>query len=153
MQSGSQAFSAGMWEWFGVAEDDGVVEAAALHCTCAAFVVGGSAAELADTPTPARGGSHVGRKPNVDREFHAGVAQLRLDYLLENSTYDEKTFARRFRMPRRMFDRIYNAVSVRPEFVRGRDGLGRKGLPPLQRIVAALRILAYGTAADAKTSI
>jgi hypothetical protein len=52
-------------------------------------------------------------------------------------------------MPRSMFDRIYNAVSIRTEFVRARDGLGKLGLYPLQRIVAALHILAYGSAADA----
>jgi hypothetical protein len=40
-------------------------------------------------------------------------------------------------------------VSVRSEFVRGQDGLCKQGLCPLQRIVAALRKFAYGTAADA----
>jgi hypothetical protein len=149
MQSGGDAFSLEMWQWFGATEDDGVAQAAALHNMCAALAVRIGAAGPTATTSPSHGGSLVGRKPNVDRDFDAGVAQLQQDYLVDTPTYDDKTFARRFRMPRHVFDRIYNTVSVRPEFVRARDGLGKQGLCPLQRIVAALRILAYGTAADA----
>jgi hypothetical protein len=44
MQSDGETFSAEMWEWFGVADDDGVVQAAALHNMWAALAVGTGAA-------------------------------------------------------------------------------------------------------------
>jgi Plant transposon protein len=71
------------------------------------------------------------------------------DYFSETPTYDDKMFTRRFRMLRAVFDRIYKDVSARPEFVRKCDALGKPGLHPLQRVVAALRKLSYGVASDA----
>jgi Plant transposon protein len=62
--------------------------------------------------------------------------------------YSDGIFARRFRMLRAVFDRIYTAVCTRPEFERKTDALGKEGLHPVQRVLAALRMLAYGTAAD-----
>jgi len=52
-------------------------------------------------------------------------------------------------MPRSAFNLVYEAVSQRPSFVRKSDGLGRQSIHPLQRVIAALRIMAYGSAADA----
>jgi hypothetical protein len=54
-----------------------------------------------------------------------------------------------FQMPQPVFNRIYTAFSVTPEFVRKANALGVFRLHRLQRIVAAIRMLGYGTAADA----
>jgi hypothetical protein len=83
MQSDGEAFSAVMREWLGVADDDGVVQAAALHNMLAALAVGTGAAVPAATATPARGGSRAGRKSNVDRDLDKGVTRLQRDYFIE----------------------------------------------------------------------
>lgn len=51
-------------------------------------------------------------------------------------------------MPRPIFDRICQSVIGKSLFVRREDALGKLGIHPLQRIVAALRMLAYGIASD-----
>jgi hypothetical protein len=63
------------------------------------------------------GGSSVGRRPNVDRNFDKGFARLTSDSHGVNPTHQAAKFARRFRMPESVFNRIYTALSVRPEFV------------------------------------
>ncbi|XP_012842425.1 PREDICTED: uncharacterized protein LOC105962658 [Erythranthe guttata] len=56
---------------------------------------------------------------------------------------------RRFRMRRPLFCRILNAVeSYDPYFVQRHDAIGVRGLSSLQKVIAALRILAYGIPAD-----
>ncbi|XP_057744733.1 uncharacterized protein LOC130962549 [Arachis stenosperma] len=53
-------------------------------------------------------------------------------------------------MRRYMFLRIVDALSnVYPYFQQRVDATGRRGLSPLQKCTAAIRILAYGVAADA----
>jgi hypothetical protein len=88
-------------------------------------------------------GSIAGRKANMNGEFDVGVQRMMTDYFNETPTYDDKMFARRFRMPRGVFDRIYKDVSARPEFVRKFDALRKTGLHPLQRVVSAFRKLSY----------
>jgi hypothetical protein len=46
-------------------------------------------------------------------------------------------------------NRIYTALSVKPEFVQKADTLGVFGLHPLKIIAEIIQILGYGTAADA----
>jgi hypothetical protein len=101
-----------------------------------------------DADGPGPHGSIAGRKAKMNREFDVGVQRMMTDYFNETPTYDDKMFARRFRMPRAVFDRIYKDVSALPEFVRKFDALGKSGLHPLQRVVAALRRLSYGVASD-----
>uniref|UniRef100_A0A0D3C144 DDE Tnp4 domain-containing protein n=1 Tax=Brassica oleracea var. oleracea TaxID=109376 RepID=A0A0D3C144_BRAOL len=68
----------------------------------------------------------------------------------ETPTYPENLFRRRFRMNMPLFmhivDRLLNKV---PFFRQKKDGLGRLGLSTLQKCTAAIRLLAYGMAADA----
>jgi hypothetical protein len=104
---------------------------------------------LLDDGGPGPHGSIAGRKANLNRQFDIGVQCMMTNYFNETPTYDDKMFARRFRMPRAAFDRIYKDVSTRPEFVRKFDALGKHGLHPLQRVVAALRNLSYGVPKDA----
>ena len=83
-----------------------------------------------------------------DRE--AGHERLVKDYFAENPVYTPETFRRRFRMGRHVFLRIVDALSnFDPYFQQRVDALGRKGLSPLQKCTAAIRMLAYGVSADA----
>lgn len=51
-------------------------------------------------------------------------------------------------MPRDVFSRVYSAIEALPFFKGKKDGLGNNGIHLLQRVTAALRIMAYETAAD-----
>uniref|UniRef100_A0A0D3DTQ6 DDE Tnp4 domain-containing protein n=1 Tax=Brassica oleracea var. oleracea TaxID=109376 RepID=A0A0D3DTQ6_BRAOL len=65
-------------------------------------------------------------------------------------TYPGNYFRRRFRMNNSLFMHIVDRLSKEVDFFRQkRDGLGRLGLSTLQKCTAAIRVLAYGTAADA----
>jgi hypothetical protein len=102
----------------------------------------------ADTVSSAAGGSRVGRMRNVERGFDDAINRLKYNYFGPTPKYNDGLFARRIRMPRAIFDRIDAAARTRPEFERNTDYLGKEGIHPLQRVLAALRMLAYGTAAD-----
>ncbi|KAF8392897.1 hypothetical protein HHK36_021137 [Tetracentron sinense] len=63
--------------------------------------------------------------------------------------YPPILFRRRFRMQRSLFLRIQYAVEAYdPYFVQKIDAIGMLGLSSLQKITAAMRMLAYGVAAD-----
>lgn len=66
----------------------------------------------------------------------------------EPPIYDEDDFERRFRVPRSVFVRIYRAVRDRPGFRQAVHATGRPQAHPLEKVVAAFRVLAYGEAAD-----
>jgi hypothetical protein len=51
-------------------------------------------------------------------------------------------------MSRRLFDRIQEKLSQDTYFQQRRDATGKLGLSTLQKCTAALRMLAYGSAAD-----
>jgi hypothetical protein len=63
--------------------------------------------------------------------------------------YPESYFTRRFRVPRLVFDIIFEKLSVLPIFPRKPDALGNMGIHPMQRITGAMRELGYGYAYDA----
>jgi hypothetical protein len=144
-------FTEKQWEFFGDPftdlDDDCVVDGAAQHTRAVAAVV--TAAAASGDAQKAIGGSILGTKRNIDRGFDEGFTRINSIYFGVKPAYDAATFARRLRMPRSVFNRIYTALSGRPEFLRKADALGVLGLYPLQRIVAAIRIMGYGTAADA----
>lgn len=72
------------------------------------------------------------------------------DYFSNNPVYGEREFHRRFRMSRRLFLHIVNAVKQHDSyFNQRRASSGRLGLSTLQKVTAAIRILAYGMPADA----
>ncbi|KAL6843209.1 hypothetical protein ACP4OV_026922 [Aristida adscensionis] len=102
-------------------------------------------AKIEAGPSRLRSGSR--RYVNRDRE--GAHAQLMADYFDENPLYSNTIFRRRFRMRRPVFVRIVNALGVwSPYFTQRVDCTGRLGLSPLQKCTAAIRMLAYGTAAD-----
>ncbi|XP_073021858.1 uncharacterized protein [Primulina eburnea] len=85
----------------------------------------------------------------INRDRLAAKQRLYNDYFFESPMYNESMFKRRFRMSRRLFLRIMESVQQHDNyFVQKVDALGRPGLSPYQKITAAMRILAYGMAAD-----
>ena len=59
-------------------------------------------------------------------------------------------FRRRFRMRKSLFFRIEEAITTHDNYITQRtDVLGVRGLSSFQRVTAAVRMLAYGTTADA----
>ncbi|KAL9671063.1 hypothetical protein QQ045_008627 [Rhodiola kirilowii] len=98
---------------------------------------------------PRRGGSTMNRQV-INRDREEGNARLYRDYFSENPTYPELIFRRRFRMRRSLFLRIQRELAVHDVYFTQRvDAVGVLGLSPLQKITASLRMLAYGTPADA----
>ncbi|WOH08634.1 hypothetical protein DCAR_0728078 [Daucus carota subsp. sativus] len=73
-----------------------------------------------------------------------------LNHCVINRNREEETmFRRRFRMRRLLFLRIEGAVTTHDSyFIQKINAVGVRGLSSLQKITAALRMLAYGTAAD-----
>lgn len=92
------------------------------------------------------------KKPRryVDRDREAAEKKLMADYFSENPLYSGKQFRRRFRMRRDLFHRIVQTLSDWSPYFRQRsDAFGKVGFSPLHKCTAAMRMLAYGTPADA----
>jgi hypothetical protein len=99
------------------------------------------------------GGSKPGKAPNKNRDFVGAYQKLIEHYFSgQESVYNETDFERRFRMPRSIFNRIYNTLVLagEPPFVQQYSSIGSKapGIAPLCRLVACLRKLCYGDADD-----
>jgi hypothetical protein len=85
----------------------------------------------------------------INRDHEGAHARLLADYFGENLLYSDAMFRRRFRMRRHVFLRIVNDLGVWSSYFTQRVYCtGRLGLSPLQKCTAAIRMLAYGTAAD-----
>ncbi|XP_048590911.1 uncharacterized protein LOC106454109 [Brassica napus] len=85
----------------------------------------------------------------IERDREGGDDQLWNDYFSEDPTYSAQIFRRRFRMNKNLFLRIVRALKQNFIFFQQRkDATGRWGLSSLQKCTAAIRLLAYGTAAD-----
>jgi hypothetical protein len=93
-------------------------------------------------------GSILGHN-NFNRNRKEGELKLYNNYFAENPKFTKSQFRRRFRMSRRLFLRIANAVEAHnPYFKQRTDALGVLGLSCLQKVIAAHMILAYGIPAD-----
>jgi hypothetical protein len=96
-----------------------------------------------------KGGSSAGRQPNLPRDFEAGYQLLMKHYFSRIPLYPPHIFRQRFRMYRELFLKITNNVTDHnPYFLRKRNAVGQLGLYPIQKVASALRMLAYGGAAD-----
>ncbi|XP_028058336.1 uncharacterized protein LOC114262181 [Camellia sinensis] len=85
----------------------------------------------------------------IDKELLNSHERLFLDYFAESPVYPPELCRKRFRMKRSLFLRIQAAVEAHdPYFLQKRNCVGKLGLPSLQKITVALRMLAYGVAAD-----
>uniref|UniRef100_A0A2N9HUA6 DDE Tnp4 domain-containing protein n=1 Tax=Fagus sylvatica TaxID=28930 RepID=A0A2N9HUA6_FAGSY len=95
-----------------------------------------------------RRGSIVGRKV-IKRDYLQGEERLFHDYFSNNPVFPPHLFRRRFRMSRPLFFRLQSALEAHDQyFIQKRNAAGTLGLSSLQKMTAALRILAYGVAAD-----
>ncbi|XP_040364443.1 uncharacterized protein LOC112171162 [Rosa chinensis] len=103
---------------------------------------------LQETGRRRRRGSIPGRIYK-DRQRFQGHETLYNDYFAANPVHEEVVFRRRFWMHRHLFLQILAAVEARDSyFVQKRDSAGRLGLSSLQKVTAAMRMLAYGIGAD-----
>ncbi|XP_065860788.1 uncharacterized protein [Euphorbia lathyris] len=97
--------------------------------------------------------SHVGSVEGhrvVNRNREEAHQNMYDDYFSSNPRFDANTFRRRFRMSRTLFQRIIDAVTTHNVYFQQRtDAVGRVGLSSIQKVTAAMRILAYGIPADA----
>ncbi|XP_028106044.1 uncharacterized protein LOC114305092 [Camellia sinensis] len=106
--------------------------------------------ELLDSEigSSSRRGFVRGRKV-IHRDHIQGHERLFLDYFAESPVYPPELFRRRFRMKRSLFLRIQVVVEAHDRyFLQKRNCAGKLGLSSLQKITVALRMLAYGVAAD-----
>nr|XP_023897898.1 uncharacterized protein LOC112009792 [Quercus suber] len=85
----------------------------------------------------------------IQRDHGQGYQRLFQDYFAESPVYPLKIFRRRFQISRSLFLRIKSNLEEKDEyFVQKRNVAGVLGLSSLQKMIAALRMLAYGVAAD-----
>ncbi|XP_028095021.1 uncharacterized protein LOC114295039 [Camellia sinensis] len=88
------------------------------------------------------------RRKFIWRNSLQGHQRLFLDYFVNPPVYPSNVFRRRFRMKRSLFLRIQFGVEAHESyFVQKRNSTGVLGLSSLQKMTAALRMLAYGVAA------
>ncbi|CAA7029170.1 unnamed protein product [Microthlaspi erraticum] len=90
------------------------------------------------------------RRDFIERNCEQGQDELWNDYFSETPTYPPALFRRRFRMNKPLFLRIVTDLTARFEyFSQTDDATGRPGFTTLQKCAEAIRLLAYGYAADA----
>ena len=86
---------------------------------------------------------------SIRRNHLTGHERLFLDYFALTPIYPPVLFRRRFRMKRSLFLRIQSQVEAHDSyFVQKRNSANKLGLSSLQKITAALRMLAYGVSGD-----
>ncbi|XP_074359701.1 uncharacterized protein LOC141699757 [Apium graveolens] len=96
-----------------------------------------------------RHGESVFNHRVINRNRTVGHQLIYRDYFSDDPTYPDYIFRRRFRMRRSLFIRIQAAIeSHNPYFVQKCNAAGVPGLSSLQKITAALRMIAYGVPAD-----
>ena len=97
---------------------------------------------------PKHGGSVMGRQ-KIWRDRIDAHNRLMRHYFMENPTYPESYFRRRFRMSTELFRRIAEKLASHDWFFRQRrNAAGELGYSTFQKVTAALRMLAYGMPAD-----
>jgi hypothetical protein len=96
------------------------------------------------------GGSRPRRRRTfIPRDFVQATERIIRDYFAEPPLYPPNIFRRRFRMSRSLFLRIKSTLeATEPYFVQRRNAAGKLGLSSIQKMTAAIRMLAYGTTAD-----
>ncbi|XP_065859533.1 uncharacterized protein [Euphorbia lathyris] len=89
------------------------------------------------------------RRKYVDRKCEEGAERMYKDYFIDEPVYDEHLFRGRFRMSKPLFLRIVEALGNHTVYFQQRvDAARKKGFTPLQKCTSAIRMLAYGEAAD-----
>ncbi|XP_042973083.1 uncharacterized protein LOC122304885 [Carya illinoinensis] len=89
------------------------------------------------------------RRKFIRRDHIQGHECLFCSYFTENPIYPSNLFRMRFRMSHPLFLHILNEVEFyEPFFIQKRDNAERLSLSSMQKIIAALRILAYEITGD-----
>lgn len=89
------------------------------------------------------------RREFIRRDRLGAHDRLFEDYFADDCNYPPSYFRRRYRMRRSLFLRIVDRLGeYSPYFTQRVDALNRASFSPLQKCTAALRLLAYGAAAD-----
>lgn len=95
------------------------------------------------------GGYRVERAPNINRHRQQFAQQLHNDYFRDTPTYSDAILLRSFRITRKIFDEVVNALTAHGAFFKQkRDCINLEGLSERQKCTTTLRILAYGSDAD-----
>lgn len=90
-----------------------------------------------------------GPRQSINRPREEAMSRLLADYFVENPVYTAREFRRRFRMPKELFLSVVERVERSDDyFKQKRDAVGRIGFSALHKCTAAMRLLAYGGAAD-----
>jgi hypothetical protein len=103
---------------------------------------------------PRRGGSLPGKAKNRDNGIAEGAERIDWDYFsrggLDSAPLAESEFERRFRMPRCVYEMLREGILETDDyFLQKNDALGKSGASTDQKMVCALRLLAYSISADA----
>jgi hypothetical protein len=89
------------------------------------------------------------RRRYIRRDPEGAHDRLFQDYFADNCVYPPNYFRQRYRMRRQLFLRIMHRLGEYSlYFTQREDACNRRGLSPLQKCTAALRLLAYGGAVD-----
>ena len=89
------------------------------------------------------------RRRSIQRNHLVGHERLFLDYFAPTPIYPPALFRRRFRMKRSLFLCIQSMVEAHESyFVQKRNSAKKLDLSSLNKITAALRMLAYGVSDD-----
>ena len=106
--------------------------------------------ELLDTPDEPQGrGSRPGKSSNHLRERLSRGKNLMAVYFVDCPIFNEDDFRRRYRMRPHVFNRIMTALCTQDFYLHQKtDAIGLLRLLPQQKMTAALRMLAYGSATD-----
>ena len=89
------------------------------------------------------------RAANFDRKREKRGKDFLEDYFIPNSVFPDHVFRRRFRMQRSLFNKIMSAICNHDLYsVQKEDAFHVLRLLPEQKIMAAMRMLAYGASAD-----
>eukprot|EP00918_Siedleckia_nematoides_P024351 GHVU01052669.1.p1 GENE.GHVU01052669.1~~GHVU01052669.1.p1 ORF type:complete len:450 (-),score=62.87 GHVU01052669.1:1582-2931(-) len=96
-----------------------------------------------------QGGPLPGKQPNKARDPGSRHIRLLDQYFVPRPIYNSHDFRRRFRVDREVFARLLEAVPAHDSyFVQRSDAVGKVGASALLKVTAAMRVLAYGCAAD-----
>ncbi|XP_074377978.1 uncharacterized protein LOC141719493 [Apium graveolens] len=106
--------------------------------------------EFIDTPDEPHGrGSRPGKSSNYPRERLSKGKYIMTDYFVDRPIFNDDDFRWRYRMRPHIFNRIMTALCTQDSFWYQKiDAIGLLGLLPEQKMTVALRMLAYGAAAD-----
>ncbi|XP_074352912.1 uncharacterized protein LOC141692069 [Apium graveolens] len=106
--------------------------------------------DFINTPDESQGrGSRPGKSSNHHRQRLSREKNLMEDYFVDRPIFSEDDFRQRYRMRTHVFNHIMTALCTQVSYWHQKeDAVGLLGLLPQQKMTAALRMLAYGAAAD-----